>query len=58
MYAFTFPAQEHKLGQGQDVRDPATGESAGEILELDREARTLRLRRGPSLEGGAAAARR
>jgi predicted RecB family nuclease len=50
VYAFTFPAQEHKLGQGQDVRDPATGERAGEIVELDRDARTLKLRRGPSLK--------
>jgi predicted RecB family nuclease len=50
VHAFTFPAQEHKLGQGQDVRDPATGEKAGEIVELDRDDRTLRLKRGPSLE--------
>jgi predicted RecB family nuclease len=50
VYAFTFPAQEHKLGQGQDVRDPATGKNAGEVLELDREARRLRLRRGPTLK--------
>jgi predicted RecB family nuclease len=50
VHAFTFPAQEHKLGQGQDVRDPATGENAGEIVGLDRDAATLRLRRGPSLE--------
>jgi uncharacterized protein len=50
VHAFAFPAQEHKLGQGQDVRDPATGERAGEIVELDRDARTLKLKRGPSLE--------
>jgi predicted RecB family nuclease len=50
VYAFTFPAQEHKLGQGQDVRDPATGGNAGEILELDREGRMLQLKRGPSLK--------
>jgi predicted RecB family nuclease len=49
-YAFTFPPQEHKLGAGQNVVDPETGNNAGEILALDREARTLSLRRGPSLE--------
>jgi predicted RecB family nuclease len=48
-YAFTFPPQEHKLGAGQNVTDPGTGRGAGEILELDRDARTLSLRRGPSL---------
>ena len=41
-YTLTFPAQEHKLGAGQDVIDPATRKSAGEIIELDREARTAR----------------
>ena len=51
VHGFTFPAQEHKLGLGRDVRDPATGASAGEIVELDRDRRTLRLKRGPSLNG-------
>ncbi len=49
-YTLRFPAQEHKLGQGREVVDPATGEAAGEILALDRAGRTLVLRRGPSLE--------
>ena len=49
-HVFTFPPQEHKLGQGQDVIDPATREAAGEILELDREERRLVLKRGPKLE--------
>jgi predicted RecB family nuclease len=49
-YEFTYPAQEHKIGQGQDVRDPATGDKVGEILELDRDTRRLRLKRGPSLK--------
>ncbi|MEA2367338.1 MAG: hypothetical protein QOH38_56, partial [Thermoleophilaceae bacterium] len=42
-------AQEHKLGRDADVFDPATGFGAGSIDELDEEAGTLRLRRGPSL---------
>src|SRR5215207_9435202 len=48
-HVLTFPAQEHKLAQGQGVTDPATREGAGEILELDREARRLVLKRGPKL---------
>ena len=51
VHGFTFRSQEHKLGLGRDVRDPATGASAGEIVGLDRDARTLRLKRGPSLDG-------
>lgn len=49
VYPFTFPAQEHKLGAHDDVFDPATGFGAGSIEDLDEEAGTLRLRRGPSL---------
>jgi AAA domain/RNase_H superfamily len=48
-YTFSFPPQEHKLGAGQDVADPTTGGNAGEIIELDRDASRLVLRRGPSL---------
>ena len=48
-YVLSYPAQEHKIGQGQDVLDPATTDSAGEILELDRDERRLTLKRGPSL---------
>jgi predicted RecB family nuclease len=50
VYAFTFPAQEHKLEPGDDVFDPATGKGAGEILELDDAIGRLTLVRGPSLE--------
>jgi predicted RecB family nuclease len=49
-YEFTYPAQEHKIRHGQDVRDRATGKKAGEILELDRDTRTLQLKRGPSFK--------
>jgi uncharacterized protein len=49
-HVLTFPAQEHKLGAGQETFDPGTGERPGEILELDREARRLVLKRGPKLE--------
>jgi len=49
-HVLTFPAQEHKLGQGQEPTDPATRDGAGAILELDREARRLVLKRGPKLQ--------
>jgi uncharacterized protein len=48
-WALAYPAQEHKLGRGQKILDPATQQGAGEILELDRDARRLVLKRGPSL---------
>jgi uncharacterized protein len=49
-YTLTFPAQEHKIGQGQSAIDPATRKGPGEILEVDREARRLVVKRGPSLK--------
>ena len=49
-YTFAFPAQEHKIGQGQDVVDPDTGKSPGSILEVDREARRIIIRRGPKVD--------
>ncbi|MFL6033970.1 MAG: TM0106 family RecB-like putative nuclease [Gaiellaceae bacterium] len=49
-YTFTFPPQEHKLGPNQDVAEPTTGNNAGEITALDRDARSLVLKRGPSLD--------
>jgi predicted RecB family nuclease len=50
VWPFCFPPQQHHLGPGSDVFDPATGGPAGRIEELDEEAGTLSLRRGPSLE--------
>jgi hypothetical protein len=49
-WTLTYPAQEHKLGQGQDTFDPATRDGPGEILELDREERRVVLKRGPKLK--------
>ncbi len=50
VWPFSFPAQQHHLGPGSAVLDPATGGPAGRIEALDEEAGTLLLRRGPSLE--------
>jgi predicted RecB family nuclease len=49
-YTFTFPAQEHKIGQGQETLDPATGQSPGTIVEIDREGRRLVLKRGKKVD--------
>ncbi len=50
VHVFTFPPQEHKLRLGDSPFDPAQRHGAGEIVALDREARVLSLRRGPSLD--------
>jgi predicted RecB family nuclease len=50
VWPFAFPAQQHHLGPGSAVFDPATGEPAGRIEVFDEDAGTLTLRRGPSLE--------
>ncbi|MDP9285031.1 MAG: TM0106 family RecB-like putative nuclease, partial [Actinomycetota bacterium] len=49
-YTLTYPAQEHKIGAGQSVIDPATRRSAGEVTEVDRDARRLKLKRGRSFD--------
>jgi predicted RecB family nuclease len=49
VWPFTFPAQQHHLGPGSQVYDPATKAPAGKVEALDEEAGTLTLRRGPSL---------
>ena len=49
-YTLTYPAQEHKIGEGQSVIDPATRRSAGEVTEVDRDARRLKLKRGRSFD--------
>jgi uncharacterized protein len=50
VWPFTFPAQQHHLGPGDSVYDPATGKPAGRIDRLDEETGELDLRRGPKLE--------
>jgi predicted RecB family nuclease len=46
VHRFAFPAQEHKLRPGAEPFDEE-GRDAGTIVELDREARTLAIKRGP-----------
>jgi uncharacterized protein len=47
-YTFTYPPQEHRIED--DAFDPATGRSPGEILAVDREARTIVVKRGPRFD--------
>jgi uncharacterized protein len=52
IYTLNFPPQDHKLAPGL-ATDPATRQSAGEILEIDDATGTLKLLRGPKLAGTA-----
>jgi len=50
VHTLIFPIQDHKLRPGETVQDPATGRSAGEIVEIDdthAAVGRLRLLRGP-----------
>ncbi len=47
VHSLIFPIQDHKLRPGDTVHDPATGRSAGEIVEIDDTIGRLRLQRGP-----------
>ncbi len=49
VWPLRFPEQDVRLSAGDSVTDPATGRGAGELVELDPDACTLLLRRGPSL---------
>jgi len=49
VHVLVYPPQEHKLGVGHKPFDEE-GRKAGEIVEVDREARRLGLKRGPILE--------
>jgi predicted RecB family nuclease len=44
LYTYRFPDQHFKLGAGDSVVDPATGQSAGTIFELDDDANRLTLK--------------
>lgn len=48
VHTLAFPPQEHKLSAGP-VIDPRTGESAGELVEVNDRLGLLKLKRGPKL---------
>src|SRR5439155_18836222 len=50
VHGLRFPVQQHRLDPGDEVHDPVEMTRAGEIVELDSVAGTLKLRRGRKLE--------
>lgn len=52
-YTMSYPPQQHKMKAGERYHDPQTKRWAGEIIEIDDETGTLKLKRGPSLEDSA-----
>ncbi len=53
VYTYDFPEQFHKMGTGE-AHDPRTRAGAGEIVEIDDDRGTLKLRRSGSLEAARA----
>jgi predicted RecB family nuclease len=51
IYRYSYPEQEHEIGTETSVRDPETRGSPGLVEAVDREARTIDLRRGPRTDG-------
>jgi predicted RecB family nuclease len=49
VYTYAFPDQQHKMTPGE-AHDPRTRSSAGEIVEVDDEQSTLKLRRSGTVE--------
>jgi uncharacterized protein len=45
VHRYSFPAQDHKIKKGTDVRDPRTGKGVGEIVGFDELARTIDIKR-------------
>ena len=50
-YRFTFPAQDHRIGEDSTIKDPVTGASAGSVVEVDDAARTITISRGVGRAG-------
>jgi len=46
VHRYRFPPQEHGIGEGTTVRDPATERSPGTVYAVDSVARTIDLKRG------------
>ncbi|HUF28195.1 MAG TPA: TM0106 family RecB-like putative nuclease [Gemmatimonadaceae bacterium] len=46
LHRYLFPAQEHEIGAGSTVHDPATQSAAGVVVDVDDAACTIDLKRG------------
>ena len=50
-YTFSFPAQDHRIGEDTTIDDPRTGDGAGTVEAVDDVAQTITIKRGPILAG-------
>ena len=50
-YTFSFPAQDHRIGEDTTIDDPRTGDGAGSVEAVDDVAQTITIKRGPILAG-------
>jgi uncharacterized protein len=48
IHRYNFPPQDHSLQRAQEVRDPRTGKSVGEIVDINERDRTIDIKRGDS----------
>ena len=48
IHRYNFPPQDHALQRAQEVRDPRTGKSVGEIVAINERDRTIDIKRGDS----------
>jgi predicted RecB family nuclease len=50
-YTFSFPAQDHRIGEDSNIADPRTRKGAGEVVRVDDVGRTITIKRGPTFAG-------
>jgi len=50
IHRYRFPAQDHGMRRGDRAKDPATDNSAGDVVAVDDQARTIDLKRGLNSE--------
>ena len=50
-YRFSFPPQDHRIGEDSTIKDPRTGASAGSVVDVDDAASTITITRGLARAG-------
>src|SRR6266849_803073 len=48
VHRYSFPPQDHAIDRALEVRDPRTGNNAGEVVAIDERNRRIDLKRGAS----------
>ncbi len=46
IHRYVFPPQEHTIDRAAELRDPRTGKSAGELVQIDEGSRIIEIKRG------------